>query len=305
MTTPFTFGDTHALHSPDKTSIVFCPTDMHMVPTEETPKGLRTRAIRWKRPTQMNCRMVQSLQAPSHTEPKKPGMVFRACSDPLLVILERVKDQLEQSNDFVDQQLKHIEADQQRKVIQNQIQLSQLQIDESRKVIEQTETVRKPTVLAFVFIPASTICSFFGMNIQELDCHPRFWVFWLSLVIIVGTVIAIVTAGNLLNLLMRIFAAMPGPRRSDGYNKMSGRRWCATAIVFYAIHLPFMLLTKSIQGGTQGWGRFIAEGRAYRAGYKDPNLLDRSESPSEAIPTTPLAQQGAYTGYKLGNDIGD
>ncbi|KAL8820352.1 MAG: hypothetical protein Q9223_001401 [Gallowayella weberi] len=59
-----------------------------------------------------------------------------------------------------------------------QIQLTTLQIDESRKAIRQGAVVKRLTALAFIFIPISTVCSAFGMNIREFDAGlPSVWTF--------------------------------------------------------------------------------------------------------------------------------
>ncbi|OJD15803.1 hypothetical protein AJ78_03983 [Emergomyces pasteurianus Ep9510] len=55
--------------------------------------------------------------------------------------------------------------------------LTKLQIQESRKSIEQAETVKRLTVLAFLYIPLSCVCAAFGMNIREMEPHPSIWVF--------------------------------------------------------------------------------------------------------------------------------
>ena len=53
-----------------------------------------------------------------------------------------------------------------------QKKLTLLQIEESRKAIQQAETVRRLTILAFIFIPLSTVCGFFGMNISGIQVFP-------------------------------------------------------------------------------------------------------------------------------------
>lgn len=93
--------------------------------------------------------------------------------------------------------------------MQNQIALSEIQIQESRKAIEQTETVRKLIMLAFIFIPTSTICSFFGMNVKEMDNHPRIWIFFASLLVVLAITVTIATAEPLLKLLMRLLPPCP------------------------------------------------------------------------------------------------
>ena len=69
-----------------------------------------------------------------------------------------------------------------------QITLAKTQLEESRKAIKQADTVARLTILAFVFIPISAVCGFFGMNITEVaaDGGFSFWVFGTTM----GTVLA-------------------------------------------------------------------------------------------------------------------
>ncbi|KAL8689617.1 MAG: hypothetical protein Q9224_004601 [Gallowayella concinna] len=85
-----------------------------------------------------------------------------------------------------------------------QIQLTTLQIEESRKAIRQGAVVKRLTALAFIFIPISTVCSAFGMNIQEFDAGlPSVWIF-----AVVALAAAVVTAMCSLELSGNIFWAM-------------------------------------------------------------------------------------------------
>ncbi|KAI4283839.1 MAG: hypothetical protein L6R38_001886 [Xanthoria sp. 2 TBL-2021] len=59
-----------------------------------------------------------------------------------------------------------------------QMDLTSLQIEEARKAIQQGAVVKRLTALAFVFIPISTVCSAFGMNVREFGHDlPSVWVF--------------------------------------------------------------------------------------------------------------------------------
>lgn len=81
-----------------------------------------------------------------------------------------------------------------------QIDLMNTQIEESRKAIQQAEVVKRLTALAFVFIPISTVCSAFGMNIEQLSHDmPSVWVFaTVALAITISTLICSTQlAGNL------------------------------------------------------------------------------------------------------------
>ncbi|KAI4109341.1 MAG: hypothetical protein LQ339_001841 [Xanthoria mediterranea] len=59
-----------------------------------------------------------------------------------------------------------------------QMNLTSLQIEEARKAMQQGAVVKRLTALAFVFIPISTVCSAFGMNVREFGPGmPSVWVF--------------------------------------------------------------------------------------------------------------------------------
>jgi hypothetical protein len=62
-------------------------------------------------------------------------------------------------------------------VLQQQVELAQTQLIESKKAIQQADTIKRLTILAFIFIPISTASSVFGMNVKELDPTPSVWVF--------------------------------------------------------------------------------------------------------------------------------
>lgn len=67
-----------------------------------------------------------------------------------------------------------------------QIELTRLQIRESRQAMDQANTVAKLTVLAFIFIPVSSISGVFGMNVPEIMHNARLWMFG----VISGAVVA-------------------------------------------------------------------------------------------------------------------
>ncbi|OBT74296.1 hypothetical protein VF21_07381 [Pseudogymnoascus sp. 05NY08] len=58
-----------------------------------------------------------------------------------------------------------------------QMDLMVLQLEENRHAIQQAVSVGSLTRLAFFFVPLSTICSAFGMNLREMDNHPSIWWF--------------------------------------------------------------------------------------------------------------------------------
>ncbi|KAI4193726.1 MAG: hypothetical protein LQ350_008189 [Teloschistes chrysophthalmus] len=92
-----------------------------------------------------------------------------------------------------------------------QIDLAMTQVEESRKAMQETEVVKRLTALAFIFIPVSTVCSAFGMNVQELSGDlPPIWLF-----AVVAVAVALVTiicslemAGHILWAILSLFYTM-------------------------------------------------------------------------------------------------
>lgn len=89
-----------------------------------------------------------------------------------------------------------------------QIDLVNTQIEESRKAMQQAEVVKRLTALAFVFIPIGTVCSAFGMNVQELNHNlPSIWVF-ATVAIAVALVSVIFSTEVAINMLWAIWSVV-------------------------------------------------------------------------------------------------
>lgn len=104
-------------------------------------------------------------------------------------------------HDLVMVQKTNIASDMQIDLTHRQINLTNLQIQESRQAIAQADTVAKLTILAFVFIPVSTISSIFGMNVREFVEGTRLWMFLLTTALVVGTTLVLANWGTILSLL--------------------------------------------------------------------------------------------------------
>lgn len=61
--------------------------------------------------------------------------------------------------------------------VKQQNRLAETQLEESRKAIQQADTIKRLTILAFIYIPIQTTASIFGMNLRELNPNPSIWVF--------------------------------------------------------------------------------------------------------------------------------
>jgi CorA-like Mg2+ transporter protein len=257
-----------------------------------------TRATRWERLKLSESRMLGEVCGMVRSESEAAQKILRASTSQLKSLVQQIDDQLQKTKEFVGLQLDRIAADQQRQLMHNQIELSKVQIAESRKAIQQTATMRKLTILAFVFIPTSTICGFFGMNVKEFDDHPRLWVFFITLILVVTLVLIIATADGLLDLLMRTFAAMPVLPRG-GEPDISHTRRGTAIVLFKVVHTPFALICKVALTISRKLKVLASDGRAYRAGYQDPSMLDRNEVREGATTTALYNQKGAILGGRV------
>ena len=72
-----------------------------------------------------------------------------------------------------------------------QIELSHTQVLESRKSMEQDASIARLQILAFIFIPVSTVASVFGMNVNGFtDIDARLFIIAIVLVLSLSLVIA-------------------------------------------------------------------------------------------------------------------
>ena len=69
----------------------------------------------------------------------------------------------------IEELLKKIQKELDDTTVDLQRELTLVQLEESRRAIEQNQMVRKLTILAFLYLPISTVSSVFGMNVQELQ----------------------------------------------------------------------------------------------------------------------------------------
>ena len=97
-----------------------------------------------------------------------------------------VKNQLERHGPTLEHYISVITQMQQR-------QLAETQLEESRKAIQQADTIKRLTVLAFIYIPIQTASSIFGMNLKELQPNPSIWVYIITCVIML--IVTLTAAG--------------------------------------------------------------------------------------------------------------
>lgn len=76
-------------------------------------------------------------------------------------------------------------------IVEQQVRLQETQLEESRKAIQQADTIKRLTALAFVYIPIQTAASIFGMNVREFQPNPSIWQWILTTILLL---IATVTA---------------------------------------------------------------------------------------------------------------
>ena len=81
-----------------------------------------------------------------------------------------VKSQLERHGPTIEHHIGIITLDQ-------QVRLAKKQYEESQKAIKQADTIKRLTILAFIYIPVQTASAVFGMNLRELQPNPSIWTF--------------------------------------------------------------------------------------------------------------------------------
>ena len=92
-----------------------------------------------------------------------------------------VKTQLERHGPTLEHHISII-------TVEQQFRLGQTQLEESRKAIQQADTIKRLTILAFIYIPIQTASAIFGMNVKELNMNPPIWVF-----VVVASILLMVT----------------------------------------------------------------------------------------------------------------
>lgn len=85
-------------------------------------------------------------------------------------------------------------------VVQQQVELASSQLSESRKSIQQADTIKRLTILAFIYIPIQTAAGIFGMNISELRRELPIWTF---VVLAIGLLLATLAAAVLSSKIVR------------------------------------------------------------------------------------------------------
>lgn len=119
---------------------------------------------------------------------------------PILKNFNALEKRLHDFLELLKREMDDITADRQQ-------ELTISQLEESRKSIEQNNQVRKLTILAFFFVPISTVSSIFGMNVRELQLpqyQPHIWVFVVVVCCVIGVSVMLASYGFLRNALMGI-----------------------------------------------------------------------------------------------------
>ena len=160
----------------------------------------------------------------------------------------------------------------QTKLTNIQIKLMNVQVTESRKAIEQAETVRHLTVLAFIFIPTSTVCGFFGMYVKQLQ-NVEMSLFWVSGLVVVILVLILAMGGSLTFLLVGylLSAHESISRWLIGHHKPQCRQarpmWSWLDKAYLKVSLPTLRVVafaiRDVQLGSKFLSRLTDDGRKY------------------------------------------
>lgn len=114
-------------------------------------------------------------------------VTFEACDN---TGFESLKVQFGQVKTQLERHLPTLQHHMDIFVIQQQVRLAETQLEESRKAIQQADTIKRLTILAFIYIPIQTAASIFGMNMRELKDNPSVWVFVATAAVLLAATIS-------------------------------------------------------------------------------------------------------------------
>jgi hypothetical protein len=173
-----------------------------------------------------------------------------------------------------------------------QIDLANTQLIESRKSIEQNDTVKRLTMLAFVYIPISTISSLFGMNVSAITGESTATPLWKFIAICVPVVVFTIIMACFESI-QSYWEGMEGfiiEVRDRSYATASPRPWLISLVhVLFAIlafcfrlwqwiYLPFKMLYYAITD----WRRYGEEqkrlNKRWRGDIADQDQLRHTRS---------------------------
>ncbi|KAL9116509.1 MAG: hypothetical protein Q9187_006966 [Circinaria calcarea] len=129
--------------------------------------------------------------------------------------------------------------------VDGQQELTNSQLEESRKSIEQNDQVRKLTILAFFFVPISTVSSVFGMNVKELqlsEYQPHIWVFAVVVCCVIGASLLLATFGYLRDVLMGVTVYVDEQLRKGRKRPQWFRPFIFSRRIIFLLVLPLRLL---------------------------------------------------------------
>ena len=172
-------------------------------------------------------REIRAILDKSHPEPtasQRPKRLFRDSMTKTTELLEIARDWLDRTIETATDNvaLKHLQLNAIITLSYEKARLGQVllnindyqaevemelmvsQLRENRHAIEQAIKVGHLTKLAFIFVPLSTVCSAFGMNLREMDNHLTIW--WFVGVSVLCTIFAMIVSSSMIRVVMRKFA---------------------------------------------------------------------------------------------------
>lgn len=134
-------------------------------------------------------------------------------ADAMLVRLSSLRAQFQQVKARLERHLPTLENLTQFSIVRQQQVLAETQLEESRKAIQQADTIKRLTVLAFIYIPIQTAAALFGMNLQELSQNPPIWVFFVVAIALLVVTVSAAGWHRIVPVLYRIWNNMFGSVR--------------------------------------------------------------------------------------------
>lgn len=128
----------------------------------------------------------------------------RSAENPIHGVLYQISQRFDSLKVSLERHLPTIQHQIDNTVLETQVTLQNLQLEESRKAIQQADTIKRLTILAFIYIPIQTAAGIFSFHVREFDTKPSVWGWALLVVVLLVATISAAVWHRVTNLLRRL-----------------------------------------------------------------------------------------------------
>lgn len=128
------------------------------------------------------CELIDSIGTLATLCQSDSHFLHRAAKSPIHDHLNRLGQHYTSIKTSLERHLPTLQHQIDNLLLIQQARLANSQLEESRKAIQQADTIKRLTVLAFIYIPIQTAAAIFSINVREFDTKPSIWM-WAVLVV--------------------------------------------------------------------------------------------------------------------------